>query len=968
MRRWHKDNYAANAHAVLEHARQCAVAEQQCHPCTLDTARQRTLSPGEPALPAPLDAPAPYVGDLGDVEQLFGNRRTLQFFLRHERKVRYTHARALPCRASPVPRSSVPDTQPCTRIACAQGTSIDEAPELIAEEQANTLRAEMPLMILASKGFSAQRAALNSLTDRLGLRFRHHRLRVPLDGGYVECDFHMREPLALARYAYRFVTRAHCEVHKLLDPVHHGRVYAGPYTADYAHHQQQRIHSIDPRGVLLLLKLYADETPITKAMERCVYPMMMFNLALPLEAMRTHEQALLLCYFSSFPAGLLASLSKEKARRLRKALHRAAKRHLFAGLSDADAEALVGEEMTGADGRRDNVFIRFAGLSMDCVEIYKWTQTLANRGCWVCYCPAGEFHWPFIQHDLRTRASQLRLLDRAWARYPASDANRRDWLRRFSLHPEPNAALHAAGLDPFQGTAPPPLHVFYQGLLKKLFACAFCAIQRQVSKAEFTRLGQKIDAWLQRLTASCPWLKTSFPKGISHFLYGAYIDPNDPWASTVQFGKIASKHVYRDICRFWRLLLIDLFPKCPQMMELFSDFFEYMELILRCANSDESFRVAEERREQWMSVAVQLFGKEEFENMIKFHSVLHYVPFIRGRGGLPWWHDEDGEASLRPNVKNLLKYCNMGAHLEEQLTHIVERRDVRRLLDTMFKHAAANARLAAGDGGAGDGSGGNGGDNGGGGGGAGSGAGGGGGAPPALSPGPPTVLMGQRPAVSKLRRDVQASHADLSQLEFAIRLYLHLAKSPQNDENVHLRDMPSLPGMGALDLSPGLHVLRFPSSESGAWKGGAYIHARFQPKLVRGAWQLVRSREQAFVAVKNGARLWYGELILCFCASYRRQHDLPLCYVRWLDTVAIVARVEARALTTREKAGPYQSFRWATHTGSFHNGHPAGGRPHYGVVDAGQVRYCAPLQVGPADPADSADPLFRLNTDMLRRM
>ena len=39
------------------------------------------------------------------------------------------------------------------------------------------------------------------------------------------------------------------------------------------------------------------------------------------------------------------------------------------------------------------------------------------------------------------------------------------------------------------------------------------------------------------------------------------------------------RHRYRDICRFWRLLLIDLVPNYPQMLELFSDFFEYMDLI-----------------------------------------------------------------------------------------------------------------------------------------------------------------------------------------------------------------------------------------------------------------------------------------------------------------------------------------------------------------------------------------------------
>lgn len=254
------------------------------------------------------------------------------------------------------------------------------------------------------------------------------------------------------------------------------------------------------------------------------------------------------------------------------------------------------------------------------------------------------------------------------------------------------------------------------------------------------------------------------------------------------------RHRYRDICRFWRLLLIDLVPNCPQMLELFSDFFEYMDLILRRASSDESLRFAESLRAAWMSRAVQLFGKEEFQGMIKFHAPLHYLAFIKSRGGLPWWHDEDGEASLRPNAKNLLKRTNMGQNLEAQLAQVAERRDTERLIWQVLKQQRlaggaaqpAPAQLPA----------------------------------PALLPvGPPTVLMGQRPAVRMMRRDVQAAHPDLAQIEFATRLYLHLAQSPQNDENVHLRDMPSL-ASEALDLRPGVHVLRWLASEPGVWRGG----------------------------------------------------------------------------------------------------------------------------------------------------
>ena len=176
-----------------------------------------------------------------------------------------------------------------------------------------------------------------------------------------------------------------------------------------------------------------------------------------------------------------------------------------------------------------------------------------------------------------------------------------------------------------------------------------------------------------------------------------------------------------------------------------------------------------------------------------------------------------------------------------------------------------------------------------------------------------------------------------------------------------------------LDLRKGLRVLRWPASEPGAWRGGQWIHARFQPRQVRGgAWRLLRRRgPPVFVAVRCGRALWYGELMLCFGASYRPPgggvRDQQLCLVRWLQTAAITAQVERRTLTASEASGPFDVYRWSTTTGSYHRGHPAHSLPHYGVVDASQVRYCAPIFVGPAEPPDAPNPTYRLVTDMLRR-
>ena len=117
--------------------------------------------------------------------------------------------------------------------------------------------------------------------------------------------------------------------------------------------------------------------------------------------------------------------------------------------------------------------------------------------------------------------------------------------------------------------------------------------------------------------------------------------------------------------------------------------------------------------------------------------------------------------------------------------------------------------------------------------------------------------------------------------------------------------------------------------------------------------------------------LWYGELILCFRASYRPPaggvRDQELCFVRWLQSVEVVAQVERRALTAYEALSPFEVYYWATHTGSYHMGHPRHSTPQYGVVNVSQVRYRAPIFVGPAESEDAASPTFQLVSDMTRR-
>ena len=71
-------------------------------------------------------------------------------------------------------------------------------------------------------------------------------------------------------------------------------------------------------------------------------------------------------------------------------------------------------------------------------------------------------------------------------------------------------------------------------------------------------------------------------------------------------------------------------------------------------------------------------------------------------------------------------------------------------------------------------------------------------------------------------------------------------------------------------------------------------------------------------------------------------------------------------LTPQERAGSFDAFRWATRTGSYKNGHPRAGTPHYGVVSVSEIRFRAPIFTGPSE-ASADNPLFRLVTDMQRR-
>ena len=122
-----------------------------------------------------------------------------------------------------------------------------------------------------------------------------------------------------------------------------------------------------------------------------------------------------------------------------------------------------------------------------------------------------------------------------------------------------------------------------------------------------------------------------------------------------------------------------------------------------------------------------------------------------------------------------------------------------------------------------------------------------------------------------------------------------------------------------------------------------------------------------FVAVGDGKDIFgYGQLNLCFSAKYLGS-NLDVCYLRWLHTADAVhvAAFLRRPVTTDETRGPFPAFRWNPHPGGGRfTGHPAYGSAHYGVVDITHVMYVVPMLPSLAEPLDSTDPLFKLNTDM----
>ena len=716
---------------------------------------------------------------------------------------------------------------------------------------------------------------------------------------------------------FRFVLPEHCTPRQPRD-ADGDRIFSHPYWSTWAETQHASVKAFDRDGIMLAVTTAYDKTDLSK--EQGAFPIYLVSNALPLDEKRKRSSWVLLGYFSSLPAKLVASISSGRVTAYRRALRLKGLEAIFDSYLRRGTEnpGLMGASMLDAHGVEHTVYLRLMAGIWDYPEAAASTMTLQNSTCYVCRRMAGEFQWYHPHDRLRTVASEMQKVREAWAAHPQSASARAAFCRPYGLQPEQNPYHFFPGMDGgfgvYSGAAFARLHNVYEGTLPRFIEGTLRLIQKQVTAAEFNRAGKSIDSWLISTGAGFKSIGTGFSKGLSHYFYGNILDSNNPWGTTVSFGKITSQDVYKDICRFWRVLLVDLLPNAPEFMALFSDYFDWIRLLNNRHHTEATLARLDRFCEFWMDAAVRLFGKELFWRRIKFHLAKHASHFIRLLGAIDFADDATSEAAHIEGAKEPWTHTNH-RNVDPQMAKYVERRDTMRLLRLARQHQSPQPQV-----------------------------------PPFAAAAPRyNELMGLRPVQVRELGSVTRAHPLLARLTYAVRLYLHLAAGAISTD-AHVRDMPTLDS-DALYLRPGVHLYER-LDDPKTLLGGRYLHGNV----------VLKESDLSFIAVRQGGALWYGQLVLCFTALYLGE-TVELLYVRWFDTVRASARAFNRALTEKELRGPFEAYRFSVFPGSYFHGHPPTGAPHFGLVDVSSVLYAAPMVRSLEDAHDAADPLYRLNTD-----
>jgi hypothetical protein len=421
------------------------------------------------------------------------------------------------------------------------------------------------------------------------------------------------------------------------------------------------------------------------------------NNALPLHERRRRKFWFLLAYFGSLPPALVASLSAAKATALRKALLTAMLVALFGEYrrSAAHNPAYWGERFVDARGTLQHVHVRVQNLIFDYPVVAAWTMTLQNRACFCCARLAGTFHLFAPKSRARSTAREKALVEQAFADHPHSRAARADSLRPHGLHPERNPlwALSELGLDPYLGITFSPLHMIYEGIWKVIVEGAFALVFASMTRSAFSALGRRIDAWIVTHIAPTPFRKTGFGRGISHYFYASLVH-NNPWEVQVRFGKITTKDTWRDLMRFFRMLVFDLLPDNQQLAQLLTDYLEWVRLALRLSQTDASLLHAETYCEAWLDGMVACFGKESIWNRIKAHAPTHLREMVTRNASVLFNDDALGESAHIEGAKEPWEHTNH-INVAPQMAATVARRDTLRLLRLRAHELRTPAAAAA---------------------------------------------------------------------------------------------------------------------------------------------------------------------------------------------------------------------------------------------------------------------------------
>ena len=596
--------------------------------------------------------------------------------------------------------------------------------------------------------------------------------------------------------------------------------------------------------------------------------------------------------------------------------------------------------------------VRVQNLIVDYIDYASASGTLQNQACPACRCPTGSFHLIDQSWPMRSSATEAAEVAAAWAEEGSRAAVRRR-CQSFGLQTD-QAPLRsvAPGLDPHSGVAYARLHNDFEGIGKVSYEAMLQRKQQQLGRG-WRAFERELDAWV---TSAARFTKfTTFTHGLSHYFYrapdqrgrgggrgrsgrarggggrGRGAADDGGGGTTVRFGKITSKQVYRDIFRFWRVLLLDILPDDVGLFEAISCYLTWLNDANAPAHVKATLLSCDDLWADAIRGLVSEFGAELYAARVKTCLHRHASRAVRWNGALRNHSDElHLETSHLRGVKEPWRHTN---HKKPtlQMARYVSRRDVVEMLEDRYVEqraqrsqqgatadSPATAHAAA-----------------------------------ALAP-TANQLMGTAPTAKRsypLRcsfdRLKELSEA-LEHLAFAARQFLHL--DTDEDGEAAAARFPHFDS-DAVHVRPGVHLYQR-LDDGRVQVGGRELHAcTLQPQ-----------QQPVFVAIESAdvhgrPVTYYGLLVLCFVGVYLGEQR-HLCYVRWLHTARAIAQAADRTPTADETRGPFETYRWAVYPRG-RAGHPRQGGPWYGAVHASKIMYRVHMVRSMRDEG-----LYRLNTDV----